>query len=74
MDDLERLRSQAFLATNHIAELQAQLARMEQENRQLAERLTLSDDERKILAGHEDGCVRVRELRPILRRIFGDAA
>lgn len=36
-----------------------------------ADRLTLSDGERVILAGHGDGCIRVNDLQPILRRVFG---
>lgn len=74
MDELERLRSQAFIAKNRITELQEQLAVAEQRNQKLLERLILTEHERQVLSGHEDGCVRIGDLRPILRRIFGEAA
>ncbi len=74
MDELEKLRDQAFIAKNRIAELQQELTAAVEKNRELLERLTLTQKEREILHGHEDGCVRLGDLRPILRRIFGEAA
>jgi hypothetical protein len=74
MDDVERLQAQAFMARNRVAELQQQLEATQRNFRELSERLTLSEHERKVLEGHEDGCVRVNELYPIIRRVFGEAA
>jgi len=74
MDDVERLRAEVLIAKNHLAEMREQLQHMQQQLTDQAERLHLSDQERKILSGHEDGCVRVGELWPILRRVFGEAA
>ena len=60
MDEMERLRDELRLAKEQIC--------------QLRERLTLSEEERTILTGQGDGCVRLGDLRPLVRRVFGDAA
>ncbi len=72
--EVEALRAQVFMARNHNAELEAQLAMAKGMLEELRERLTLSDRERKVLDGEGDGCIRISELRPILRRVFPEAA
>lgn len=71
MTDQQDLQTRAFLARNRIAELQAQLASAEAQIRDLQQRLALSEQEREVLRGQPDGCIRIGELRPILRRVFG---
>lgn len=39
---------------------------------ELLVRLALTPEERAVLDGRGDGCVRVGDLRPIARRVFGD--
>lgn len=39
--------------------------------RELSARLTLSDREKEVLRGEDDGCVRVGMLHPIVERVFG---
>lgn len=70
MSELEKLRAELFLARNHRAELSEQLAAAKQMIEQLYERLTLSDKEHAILKGQADGCIRIGELAPILKRVF----
>ncbi len=74
MDKVDGLQAQPFMATNRVIELQEQLEGAQRRLRELTERLTLSEEERSILQGHADGCIRINELRPILRRVFGEAA
>ncbi len=71
MSELEKLQTQAFIARNRIADLEAQLTSAAQQLQEIHERLKLSDHERAVLKGRDDGCVRVGELWPILNRIFG---
>jgi hypothetical protein len=72
MTELEELHTRDFLARNRIAELQEQLSVAERRLDQLSERLTLSQQEKAIFHGRPDGCVRVNDLRPIVRRVFGE--
>ena len=74
MNDMETLQAQAFIARNRVAELQEQLALSHKSLCDLTKRLTLTEHEKKVLQGHADGCVRVNELWPILRRVLGEAA
>ena len=37
--------------------------------KEMANRLVLTDAERAILKGRDDGCIRVNDARPILKRI-----
>jgi hypothetical protein len=67
MDEMERLRAELGTTREQVLQLQRQLEQAQQ-------RLTLSDQERAVLAGKGDGCVRLGDLRPIVRRVFGDAA
>jgi hypothetical protein len=72
MTELEQLHTRDFLARNRISELQEQLSVAENRLGQLTERLTLSQQERAVFNGRPDGCVRVNDLRPIVRRVFGE--
>jgi hypothetical protein len=74
MSELEKLQDQTFLARNRIQELQEQLSATQQKLHELQDRLTLSDQERAVLEGESDGCIRVGDLRPIVDRILGRAA
>jgi len=74
MDKRDDLETDASMATNRVTELQEQLEGAQRKLRELTERLTLSDEERSVLQGRADGCIRINELRPILRRVFGEAA
>ena len=57
-----------------IMRLNQRLAALERSLEDLKQRLTLSDEEQRILAGRADGCIRIGDLDPILHRIFGKAA
>jgi hypothetical protein len=74
MTELERLQAEVLIAKNHLSDMRVLLRQAEQQLRDYADRLTLSDKEREVLGGHDDGCIRIGEIRPILRRVFGDAA
>jgi len=67
MDEMEHLRTE-------LSALQKRVETAELRLQEYVQRLTLSDEERDVLAGREDGCIRIGELRPIVRRVFGDAA
>ena len=73
MTDMEKAQAQTFIAKNRVAELETQLEAAGERLAELQDRLTLSDAERAVLEGHDDGCVRVAELHPILTRVFGSA-
>jgi hypothetical protein len=72
MTEMERTHARDFIAQNRVAELQSQLRVTEDKLEQLMERLTLSPRERSVLDGRPDGCVLVGDLRPIVRRVFGE--
>ena len=72
--EVESLRDQVFVARNRISELLEQLESAERSYRELQDRLELSAQEQNILAGRYDGCIRLGDVRPILRRVFGEAA
>ncbi len=74
MSELEELRDQAFIAKNRVAELELALSAAEQQLEELQDRLTLSDQERAVLDGQGNRFVPVDELRPIVARVFGQAA
>lgn len=74
MDEMERLRDELRSANDQVLQLQQRLEQAEQQLHTCAQRLTLSEQDRVILAGQGDGCVRLGDLRPIVRRVFGDAA
>lgn len=74
MDEMERLRGELRSATDQMSQLQQRLDQAEQQLHSYHQRLALSEHERGVLAGNHDGCVRLGDLRPIVRRVFGDAA
>jgi septal ring factor EnvC (AmiA/AmiB activator) len=74
MDEMERLRGELRSATDQVSQLQQRLDQAEQQLHTYNQRLTLTEQDRAILSGHADGCVRLGDLRPIVRRVFGDAA
>lgn len=71
---MERLRNELGTTKDQVVQLQQQLTQAEQSLRDYAQRLVLSDQDRAILSGEGDGCIRIGDLRPIVRRVFGDAA
>lgn len=71
MSELEKLRAVAFMRKNRIRDLEVQLIATQRQLQELQERLTLSGQEKTILKGHDDGCIRTGELRPILNRVSG---
>lgn len=71
---MERLRNELGTTKDQVVQLQQQLTQAEQSLRDYAQRLVLSDQDRAVLSGEGDGCIRIGDLRPIVRRVFGDAA
>ncbi len=74
MSEPETLQAKAFISRNRVADLPAQLAAADRQLQELHERLSLSDEERAVLEGQGDGCIRVADLRPIVARVFGQPA
>ncbi len=56
---------------NRLADLEERLLVAEKKYNELADVLKLSEREREILDGREDGTIPVGLVRPILRRVFG---
>jgi hypothetical protein len=74
MDEQERLREELRIANDQVTQLRQHLDDAQRQLATVNQRLVLSDQDHAILAGQGDGCVRLGDLRPIVRRVFGDAA
>lgn len=56
---------------NQVTDLEERLHIMEKKYNELAANVQLSDREREILAGRNDGQIPIGMARPIFRRVFG---
>lgn len=70
-EELERLRAEVEAATRQRDELLNGCQAALRANELLEERTTLKPAERLALAGHDDGCIRVEEIRPLVVRVWG---
>lgn len=61
-----------LILKNRVADLEERLRIAEGKYNELVASLELSDRERAILAGRDDGTIPVGEVRPILVRVFGE--
>lgn len=60
-----------LILQNRVADLEQLLRAMQQKYDELTQSLVLSQREREVLAGREDGQIPVGLVRPIFRRVFG---
>jgi hypothetical protein len=66
MNGPENLKTRQSPVQNRLTELEERLRTAERHLKGFRERLTLSEQDRAILQGHGDGCIRVGEMWPIV--------